>query len=83
MKARLKADTADPLQVGAPIPGVITAVTVNPGAIVKKGDKVLSLEAMKMQTTVYAPADGTVAEVAVKVGDTVEAKDLLCKLKAG
>jgi pyruvate carboxylase len=83
VKARLKADVADPLQVGAPIPGIITAVAVNPGAMVKKGDKVLSLEAMKMQTTVYAPADGTVSEVAVKVGDTVEAKDLLCKLKVG
>jgi pyruvate carboxylase len=82
VKTRLKADVADPLQVGAPIPGIITAVAVNPGVLVKKGDKILSLEAMKMQTTVYAPADGSVSEVAVKVGDTVEAKDLLCKLKA-
>lgn len=82
-KSRPKADTADPLQVGAPIPGVITSVAVNAGAIVSKGDKLLAMEAMKMQTTVYAPANGTVAEVCVKAGDTVEAKDLLCKLKGG
>jgi pyruvate carboxylase len=83
VKSRTKADTADPLQVGAPIPGLITALPVVVGNLVKKGEKILSLEAMKMQTTVYAPADGTIAEIAVKVGDTVEAKDLLCRLKAG
>lgn len=82
IKARVKADPHDPLQVGAPIPGVITALPVRAGSAVKKGDKLLSLEAMKMQTTVYAPADGTVAEVAVQVGDTVEAKDLLVRLEA-
>jgi len=83
VKARPKADTSDPMQVGAPIPGVITALPVSMGALVKKGEKLLPLEAMKMQTTVYAPADGAVAEIAVKVGDTVESKDLLCILKAG
>jgi pyruvate carboxylase len=83
VKSRPKADAADLLQVGAPIPGVITALPVNVGSRVAKGEKVLSLEAMKMQTTVYAPADGLIAEIAVKVGDTVEAKDLLVKLKAG
>ncbi|MFN3409553.1 MAG: pyruvate carboxylase [Limisphaerales bacterium] len=82
VKSRPKADPGDPLQVGAPIPGVITALPVNVGARVAKGEKILSLEAMKMQTTVYAPADGVIAEIAVKVGDAVEAKDLLMKLKS-
>jgi pyruvate carboxylase len=45
------------------------------------GDKLLTLEAMKMQTTLYTPCDGTVAEVNVKVGDTVESKDLLVLIK--
>ena len=81
VKARVKADPDDPLQIGAPIPGVITALPITPGARVRKGDKLLSLEAMKMQTTVAAPADGLVAEIAVQVGDTVEAKDLLVRLK--
>jgi pyruvate carboxylase len=83
IKARTKADANDPLQVSAPIPGVITALPVNVGSRVVKGEKILSLEAMKMQTTVYAPADGIIAEIAIKVGDAVEAKDLLVKLKAG
>ncbi len=83
VKSRAKADANDPLQVSAPIPGVITALPVNVGSRVAKGEKILSLEAMKMQTTVYAPADGIVAEIAIKVGDAVEAKDLLVKLKAG
>jgi pyruvate carboxylase len=83
VKAREKADPGNPLQVGAPIPGVITALPVDVGMQVAKGEKILSLEAMKMQTTVYAPADGIIADIAVKVGDTVEAKDLLMRLKAG
>jgi pyruvate carboxylase len=36
---------------------------------------------MKMQTTVYAPCDGVVSEVTVEVGDTVESKDLLVRIK--
>ena len=39
------------------------------------------MEAMKMQTTVYAPADGVVMELHDALGDTVESKDLLIKLK--
>jgi pyruvate carboxylase len=46
-----------------------------------KGDKLLTMEAMKMQTTLYAPCDGTVEEVQAKVGDTVESKDLLVLIK--
>ena len=40
------------------------------------------MEAMKMQTTVYAAADGVVDTINVQIGDTVESKDLLVKLKA-
>ena len=81
-RARAKADPADPLQVGAPIPGLITALAVSVGAKVAKGDKLLTLEAMKMQTTLYASAPGLVKEVLVAVGDTVESKDLLLRLQA-
>jgi pyruvate carboxylase len=82
VKKRVKADPADLLQVGAPIPGLITTLAVTVGARVAKGDKLLTMEAMKMQTTLYAPCDGTVAELAAGVGDNVDAKDLLLKLKA-
>lgn len=81
-KARAKADPADPLQIGAPIPGLITAISASVGAKVAKGDKLLTMEAMKMQTTIYASADGTVDKIFAQVGETVESKDLLVKLKA-
>ncbi len=80
-QAKPKADLADPCQVAAPIPGLVAALSASVGAKVKKGEKLLLMEAMKMQTTVYAPCDGTIAEVTVKVGETVEAKDLLVRVK--
>ena len=47
----------------------------------KSGDKLATLEAMKMQTTVYAHGDGVIGEVLVKVGDSVDAGDLLVRLR--
>jgi pyruvate carboxylase len=81
VKQRAKADPAIPTQVGAPIPGLITMLSVGIGTKLVKGDKLLTLEAMKMQTTLYAPCDGTVEEVHAKIGDTVESKDLLVLIK--
>ena len=81
-KSRAKADPNDTAQVGAPIPGMVTAVSASVGSRVAKGDKVVTLEAMKMQTTIYAHHDGVVAELPVAVGDSVEAGDLLLKLRA-
>ena len=80
-KARPKADPADPMQIGAPIPGLITSIDVSSKTRAAKGDKLITLEAMKMQTTLYAPADGVVEEIHVQVGDTVEARDLLVTLR--
>jgi len=80
-KRRVKADSADKMQVGAPIPAMVSAVTATVGHKVKKGDKLVILEAMKMQTTVYALADGIIDQVEVHVGDQVESKDLLVKLR--
>ena len=60
-----------------PIPGSVTLLHVSAGEEVTKGDRLLVLEAMKMQTTLYAPTTGTVKEVCVKTRDTVEAHDLL------
>ena len=75
--ARLKADPANEKHVAAQMPGMVVAVAVEAGAKVKKGQKLLTLEAMKMQTTVQADADGTIAEIAVKSGVQVERGDLL------
>jgi pyruvate carboxylase len=81
-KTRVKADANDPMQLGAPIPGMVTALSATVGGKVAKGDKLATLEAMKMQTTIYAPADGVIAEVAVAVGDSLEGGDLLLKLRS-
>jgi pyruvate carboxylase len=79
--ARVKADPASPGQVGAPLPGLVTAVAVSQGATVKKGDKLLVIEAMKMQSTVYVPADGKVTKLMAHIGMQVEAKDLLATVE--
>ena len=49
----------------------------------KQGDKLLNIEAMKMETSVYAPVAGKVAEVHVKPGSSVESKDLLVTVEVG
>jgi pyruvate carboxylase len=74
---RDKADPSVPGQVAAPIPGAVTSVAAELNQTVAKGDKLLVLEAMKMQTTVYAPVAGRVMKRLVQPGETVEPKDLL------
>jgi len=81
VQSRPKADPSVPGQVGSPIPGAISSIVVEVGEEVKKGDRLLVLEAMKMQSTVYAPIDGKIAKKLANVGDKVEAKDLLLILE--
>jgi pyruvate carboxylase len=76
-EARAKADPNIPGHVGAPIPGAVTSVAVELNAPVKQGDKLLVMEAMKMQTTVTAPVSGKVVKKLVSPGEQVDAKDLL------
>ncbi|MBX6312760.1 MAG: pyruvate carboxylase subunit B, partial [Isosphaeraceae bacterium] len=76
-----KADPSDPNQVGAPLPGLVVGVAVQAGDPVRKGQKLLSIEAMKMETTLYAERPGRVAEVLATVGRQVEAGELLIRLK--
>ena len=80
-KSRRKADASKPLEIGAPIPGMVTNLDHGNGAKVTKGDKILTMEAMKMQTTIYAPCDGTIEELFVAAGDAVDAGDLLLKMR--
>src|SRR5579859_2722966 len=72
-----KADPADPGQVGAPTAGVISSVAVQANHAVERGAKLLTLEAMKMQSNIYAPVSGRIAKLLVAPGQQVEAKDLL------
>ncbi|HVW01769.1 MAG TPA: biotin/lipoyl-containing protein, partial [Planctomycetaceae bacterium] len=77
---RPKADPADPMQIAAPMPGLVVTVTVQPGDHVAKGQKMFVLEAMKMETTLYAEQPGKVAELLVKPGTQVETGELLLRL---
>jgi pyruvate carboxylase len=74
---RQKADPSEPGHIGASMPGKVLKVMVEQGDKVKKGEHVIVTEAMKMETTMQAPFAGTVKEVHIKAGDTIETGDLL------
>jgi len=65
--------------ITAPMPGLILDVHVSAGQEIKKGDPVLILEAMKMENVIKAPGDGTIGEVTVKKGDSVEKNQVLIR----
>lgn len=76
-KVRRKAELGNAAHVGAPMPGVISTVSVAVGQKIQAGAVLVSIEAMKMETALHAERDGEVAEVLVKTGDQIDAKDLL------
>ncbi|MGC8203827.1 pyruvate carboxylase [Aliiroseovarius sp. PTFE2010] len=79
--ARPKAEVGNANHVGAPMPGVVASVAVLPGAKVVKGDMLLTIEAMKMETGLHADRDATVKAVHVAPGAQIDAKDLLIELE--
>jgi len=66
----------------APMPGKVIAVEVTQGQAVTKGQKLLTLEAMKMEHTLTAPFDGTVAELNTEAGAQVQVEALLARIAA-
>ncbi|HVX62008.1 MAG TPA: pyruvate carboxylase [Pirellulales bacterium] len=79
IERRPKAEAGDPNQVGAPMPGMIVNVAVKPGDRISQGHKLLTMEAMKMETTLYAERDGRIGEVLVEPGSNVETGDLVIR----
>jgi biotin carboxyl carrier protein len=65
------------IQVKAPMPGLIVAIPVIEGQIVKRGDVLVVLESMKMENELKAPRDGTVSGVRVKLRQGVEQNQTL------
>jgi pyruvate carboxylase len=78
---RKKAEPGNPLHVAAPMPGAVVGVAVAVGEQVVIGQKLLTLEAMKMETTLYAERAGRIAEVLARAGTQVESGDLLIRLE--
>jgi len=73
----VKADPSDDGQVGASMPGMVVGLSVQAGDAVAKGQKLLMLEAMKMQTTIIAERAGVIGQMLVQPGTQVETGDLL------
>jgi pyruvate carboxylase len=77
----VQADPDDPTHFAASMPGMVVSVAVKPGAKVKKGQKLLVIEAMKMQTTVNADQDGAIGQLLVAPGTQVNTGDLLLTIE--
>lgn len=75
------AGPSGPGDVTSPLAGRVTAVVVTAGQQVKEGDHLLTLEAMKMNTFVFAPKSGKVADLKTAVGDAVEENQVLLRIE--
>ncbi|MEL6587497.1 MAG: biotin/lipoyl-containing protein, partial [Pseudomonadota bacterium] len=75
-----KADAGNADHVGAPMPGVVASVAVQAGATVTKGDLLLTIEAMKMETGLHVDRDAVIQAIHVSPGAQIDAKDLLVEL---
>ena len=74
---RLKADKNNPQHLGSSIPGTVDKVLVKEGDVVTKNMPLMTIEAMKMETTVVSTVNGTVDKIYVEAGDSVHQDDLL------
>ena len=79
--ARPAADPTDPDQVGSPMPGRVVKVVASRGQRVRRGEPLVVVEAMKMETTLKAPHDGEVTAVTVAAGDSVRTGDLVAVVR--
>lgn len=69
--AAAPAGDANGVKAVAPLPGTIMQIFVNVGDQVKRGDKILMYEAMKMENNFLAEVDGVIKDIKVKVGDNI------------
>ncbi|MBG9981946.1 pyruvate carboxylase [Aerococcaceae bacterium DSM 111020] len=78
---RQKADRANANHIGAQMPGKIYSIDVKVGDQVKQNQILMVTEAMKMETAIRAPKDGTIQSINANVGDTIETGDLLIEFE--
>jgi biotin carboxyl carrier protein len=69
------------VNIKAPMPGLILEINVKAGDLIKKGDSVLVLEAMKMENVLKASGDGEIKEILVQAGNSVEKNQVLIIFK--
>jgi glutaconyl-CoA/methylmalonyl-CoA decarboxylase subunit gamma len=74
-------NNAGPGEVRSPLAGRIIAINVQPGQKVKEGDHLLTVEAMKMNTSVTAPKTGKVGEILTTVGAAVDEGQILARIE--
>ncbi|MRX71688.1 pyruvate carboxylase [Bacillus lacus] len=79
--AKTKAEKGNEEHIGATMPGTVIKVLIEKGAKVKQGDHLIINEAMKMETTVQAPFDGTIQNIHVGNGEAISTGDLLIEIK--
>jgi|APHig6443717497_1056834.scaffolds.fasta_scaffold20238_2 biotin carboxyl carrier protein len=79
--APVSAAPAGGTKVSAPMPGTILGVNVKDGDVVKAGQPIFVLEAMKMESDICAPVDGTVRGVSVTKGVSVDPGMILCSIE--
>lgn len=73
--------TSQTMCLEAPISGMISAIKVEPGDIIKAGQELLIIEAMKMENTIYADHECTIASIHIKQGDSVSAGQMLIEFE--
>ncbi|MCD6632636.1 pyruvate carboxylase [Lactococcus cremoris] len=78
--AKRKAETGNPNQIGATMPGSVLEILVKAGDKVKKGQALMVTEAMKMETTIESPFDGEVIALHVVKGEAIQTQDLLIEI---
>ena len=73
--------SSDGEKITSPMPGTILSINVAAGDVVKRGQILMILEAMKMENEIMSPVDGTIVSVHTTQGATVESGALLCVIK--
>ncbi|KAG0365147.1 pyruvate carboxylase [Gamsiella multidivaricata] len=81
--ARERANPGSVGDIGAPMSGVVVEIRVKQGTVVKEGDPICILSAMKMETVVSAPCSGKVEYVPIKENDSLSSGDLVARIVHG
>lgn len=80
-EAAIKTTSGRGVQVKAPLPGNIFKINIEVGSVVKAGDTIIVMEAMKMENNIQSETSGTVKAIKVAVGDAVMQDDVLVELE--